>query len=384
MSYDKTCAYSKQLITENQEAYLIFLAADPFAYKQEKKGFFLEPDYVYPWDHFKIIGFPIKIINKGRNHFKYIDKKGANFIKEKINKATMQEQSLEEICEKIFDAKLEGERCARKFGISYMLISKASFDHITSKKKRVGFMDNVFLSEDDRMREEMITYEKSLKEKSDYFDLVLNPKEEGLFDVEKEDVEYLLEKQEEDLDELDNEYKTSKETAIKNAILIRYKKTPINQTPFTLINFALELLKDETLKDTFAKGLTNNIWISEAFEDLRLAFSPKMNSLNYSLDSDLIFFYKEMADLIQNSNKNKEIAYDIKNGKIIINEEDFFEKVSKLSTKLKKEFKNYYSTLENKEIDLIKLKESNEMLHTMLFDMDLLPQTFIDKKLQIK
>jgi hypothetical protein len=383
MSYDKTCAYSKQLITENQEAYLIFLAADSFAYKQEKKGFFLEPDYVYPWDHFKIIGFPIKVINRGRNHFKYIDEKAANFIKEKINKATMQEQSLDEICEKVFDAKLEGERGSRKFGISYMLISKASFEHITSKNKRIGFMDNVFLSEDDRMREEMITYEQSLKEKSDYFDLVLNPKEEGLFEVEKEDVEYLLEKQE-DSEELDSEYKTSKETAIKNAILIRYKKTPISQTPFTLINFALELLKDETLKETFTKGLANNIWISEAFEDLRISFSPKMNSINYSFDSELVFFYKEMADLIQKSNKNKEIAYDIKNGKIIIEEEDFFEKISKLSAKLKKEFKDYYSTLENKEIDLKKLKESNKMLHTMLFDMDLLPQVFIDKKLHIK
>jgi hypothetical protein len=383
MSYDKTCAYSKQLITENQEAYLIFLAADSFAYKQEKKGFFLEPDYVYPWDHFKIIGFPIKVINRGRNHFKYIDEKAANFIKEKINKATMQEQSLDEICEKIFDAKLEGERGLRKFGISYMLISKASFEHITSKNKRIGFMDNLFLSEDDRVREEMITYEQSLKEKSDYFDLVLNPKEEGLFEVEKEDVEYLLEKQE-DSEELDSEYKTSKETAIKNAILIRYKKTPISQTPFTLINFALELLKDETLKETFTKGLANNIWISEAFEDLRISFSPKMNSINYSFDSELVFFYKEMADLIQKSNKNKEIAYDIKNGKIIIEEEDFFEKISKLSAKLKKEFKDYYSTLENKEIDLKKLKESNEMLHTMLFDMDLLPQVFIDKKLHIK
>lgn len=301
MSYNRVCAFSKKAIKDNEDFRVIFLASETFKQSDEGSSFFSEPDYVYPWDYYKIIGFPLEAKKSSKRFFDFKNKKASEYIQNIINKKLKNNYSMDEISELIFLGKCCGNTATRQFFISYMTISESAYELIISKNKKIGFFDDKFLKEQNLVSNDVISYEQSLKEKTQFIEQVLDPKTEYLFEPEKvilkDNLGFVLELIEE------SKRGEMEKRHLDNALLNRYK-TPISQTPFTFIHFGKEAKKHPELSAVFAKGFVDNIWISEAFEKIRISFSPKLNTINHEHNKDLLLHYKDMIKIIEKDKKN--------------------------------------------------------------------------------
>lgn len=393
MGYDKLCAFSKKTIKYEDKARLIFLAADPFTYKKDDRAFFTETDFVSSWECFKILGFPLRVVDKGRESYEFLDKKQADFMLELINSLTGKSQSFDEICSDILDGKLEGKQQRRFdfekiFGITYMLISEDAFKSIISKDKPIGFMDAEFRENYTMSWEKSIDYKTSLKEKEDYFHLLLNPSKDKLFKNEQEELNDKMELLYSHVDETEIKEIESKQLEL---ILEHRYKMSLDQEPFTHIRFPKVAKKNPDFILELSEGMTNNIWISEAFNYFKIPFMPIMSTTNTQQDSEMMFFYKEMAALIQDSlNQSKynisEIPYSFRNGIPIINKSDldeYLETGNEYSTA----FYLYFDSLKSDKgltiINTAQMKASHEDLYHYLFDSEVLPYSFHGKTFYI-
>lgn len=297
MSYEQTCALSKKTISEGEKVQLIFLAADPHTYQGGNKNFYSEPAFVYPWDNFKIIGMPIEcqVSNSDIRQFVIKDENLKKLVPWMINGLSGEEDTIDEIFEKIFNGKLTAKKSGREFCITYMVISQAGFDYLSNKEKEISYFDDDFLKEK-RFSDEKISFEQSIKDKSFYFNNMDNINEDLLFEDEKERLEDFLEISSEQLNE--KELEKRKSDYIERLYLKRYKVS-VQQQPYIIIDFGKHGKKLPHFRDLFAKGLTSNIWISEFFQKYRIPFEPTMNTLNPEHNKDLSDFYKDMSDLIK-------------------------------------------------------------------------------------
>lgn len=78
-SFNTTCAISKAPITPNQKVRVFFLVMDMHSYHYEKrsKGLFSLPQMgcqCYPWDTYKVIGYPALATYEDYNNYEFVDK----------------------------------------------------------------------------------------------------------------------------------------------------------------------------------------------------------------------------------------------------------------------------------------------------------------------
>ncbi len=89
-SFNTTCAISRAPITPEQKVRVFFLVMDTHSYHYNKreKGLFSLPQMgsnCYPWDNFKVIGFPLLATYEDCNNYKFIDKDLEKLTLEAIN-----------------------------------------------------------------------------------------------------------------------------------------------------------------------------------------------------------------------------------------------------------------------------------------------------------
>ena len=89
-SFNTTCAISRAPITESQKVRVFFLVMDTHSYHYNKreKGLFSMPQmgsHCYPWDNYKVIGYPLLATYEDCNNYEFIDKDLERLTLEAIN-----------------------------------------------------------------------------------------------------------------------------------------------------------------------------------------------------------------------------------------------------------------------------------------------------------
>ncbi len=390
MSYNKICALSKKKISSGEKMKVLFLASDYFRYKSEDRSFFFFFDFVYAWQYFKIVGYPLSAINENSNEIKFKKDKSHDFLEKLLNKITGNNFSMEEILAEIFNGELKGEKLGKEFSITYMVLSEAAYENIISNNKKISYLDDDFKNPEVDSYDKGISYEESLREKENYLNLILNQKKEKILPYEKKELE-------ENIESLLSMIEPEKQDWFKDMQLEKVLegrfKTPVSQCPFNFINFAKDLKKNPGLEKEFAKGFTDNIWIAEYFDKLRMFFSPTPNVIDYNHNEEILLFYKEMVNILEKEisknqyETNYEYIIDNKDNTIVINESEIFERLVDYEDSESKEMLNYYNKQPLKEgykiLDLRKVTE-NEELSDLLFESSLLPKIFKNKIIKVK
>lgn len=383
MPYNKICAFSKKEIKANEKVKVVFLSM--LNDNKNSKFFPSMPDFVSSWEQFQIVGFPLSAKVNAHNLFSFDNKKAANVISELINKKTGQAQNINEITDAIINDTLEGSTALREVVFSIMVISDTAFKTITMKNKSISFFDQAFYEENNECNNKTIKYEDSLKEKETYFNQIIKPKESFLLPQEKERLEDMMEL-------IPGELKKDVIDKQINSVISRRFNVSNAQTPFSFIKFEKAVQKNPSLISILAEGFTNNVWISEAFDDLRIPFNPQMNTININHNEEMAFHFQEMAAILKREKSTSQrfqtidYFFDELDGLPCIFKKDITERLLKgFDKKTKDAFEALCDKLPLANDGLV-LDPANisEEEYNLIFDSELISTVFNNRIFKIK
>lgn len=361
-SFNTTCAVSKTPIRYNQKARVFFLIMNTFEhhYHNREKGFFssiLQGSQCYPWDNFKVIGYPMLGVYKDYNQYEFEDKYLEDLNLSIINKIyipnTIQEGKEEKDYNKYHDY-LNIEKIIDMKQLQDMEHSGAlrvQSHHGVSIIAKMAIHEDVFqqLIKPNIFGINTIEYDKKYSKEQYYEHLldIINNKNKLIkdkdMDIDSKFIDYMIQ------DKLNQIFKHEG----------FYQTYP-------------NLIFSEDQKEKILESYTDYIWTAYFFQQYKLEFLPVMLSGQEVDNYDHSIMLKKLSTIVENLKSDYEeeslTLYKEVSEKLYISLNELEQKFHEWydDEEPLTDYSNFVKEVKEKNIEFLNLDEENSLTDFLL------------------